>query len=193
MTIDDRNQLVTLSAADDEEAPPPRTGRTRGRTPMLVVDDDPHALRQVRDALAAVDPGNTPRLLETKRPALAVLHLVLLRTDGVELMQTLPGLADLPVIFLSAYDEGDTAARALEAGAVDYIVKPFSPAELAARVALALRLRPVPRRCARPRPGEAPATACPSQTTGEAGRGPNRRGVRDLPSGRGRTIQHTRV
>ena len=59
--------------------------------------------------------------------------------DGIELMRTLPGLADLPVIFLSVYGEGDTVARALEAGAADYLVKPFSPAGLAARVALALR------------------------------------------------------
>ena len=63
---------------------------------------------------------------------------------SVELMRTLPGRADLPVIFLSAYGEGDTVARALEAGAADYIVKPFSHAELAARVALALRRQSPP-------------------------------------------------
>ena len=55
-----------------------------------------------------------------------------------------PGLADLPVIFVSAYGEGETVVRALEAGAADYIVKPFSPAELAARVALALRRQSPP-------------------------------------------------
>ncbi len=121
--------------------------RRRGRTPVLVVDDDPHALRQMREALAGAgydpaataEPASIPRLLETKRPALAVLDLVLPGVDGIELMRTLPGLTDLPVIFVSAYGEGDTVARALEAGAADYIVKPFSPAELAARVALALR------------------------------------------------------
>ena len=138
----------TLPAADEEDsALPARTGRRRDRTPVLVVDDDPYALRQVRDALAAAgyapattaEPENIPRLLETKRPALVVLDLVLPGADGIELMHTLPGLADLPVIFISAYGEGDTVARALEAGAADYIVKPFSPAELAARVALALR------------------------------------------------------
>ena len=138
----------TLPAADAEDAAPPaRTGRRKDRTAVLVVDDDPHALRQVRDALAAAgyapvataEPGEVPRLIEKTRPALAVLDLVLPGADGVELMQTLPGLADLPVIFVSAYGEGDTVARALEAGAADYIVKPFSPAELAARVALALR------------------------------------------------------
>ena len=78
----------------------------------------------------------------------AVLDLVLPGVDGIELMRILPGLADLPVIFVSAYGEGDTVARALEAGAADYIVKPFSAAELAARVALALRRSPRPPRSA---------------------------------------------
>ena len=48
------------------------------------------------------------------------------------------------MIFVSAYGDGETLARALEAGAADYIVKPFSPAELAARVALALRRQSPP-------------------------------------------------
>ena len=143
----------TLPAAEEADAPPPaRSRRRRDRTPVLVVDDDPHALRQVREALAAAgydpiataEPDNIPRLLETKRPALAVLDLVLPGADGVELMRTVPGLADLPVVFVSAYGEGDTVARALEAGAADYIVKPFSQAELAARVALALRRQSPP-------------------------------------------------
>ena len=137
----------TLPLADEEDAAQPARSARRGRTPVLVVDDDPHALRQAREALAAAgydpavtaEPGNIPRLLETKRPALALLDLVLPGVDGIELMRTVPGLADLPVIFVSAYGEGDTVARALEAGAADYIVKPFTPAELAARVALALR------------------------------------------------------
>ena len=77
-----------------------------------------------------------------------MLDLVLPGVDGVELMRTLPGFADLPVIFVSAYGEGETVARALEAGAADYIVKPFSSAELAARVALALRQQSRPRRSA---------------------------------------------
>ena len=142
----------TLPLAEEEAVLPAQSRRRRERTPVLVVDDDPHALRQARDALATsgydpaatTEPGKIPRLLETKRPALVVLDLVLPGVDGIELMRTLPGLADLPVIFVSAYGEGDTVARALEAGAADYIVKPFSPAELAARVALALRRQSPP-------------------------------------------------
>ena len=67
-----------------------------------------------------------------------LLDLALPGTDGIALMQALPALADPPVIFVSAYGRGDTVARALEAGAADYIVKPSSPAELAAQVKLAL-------------------------------------------------------
>ena len=62
-------------------------------------------------------------------------------TDGIELMRRVPELAGRPVIFISAYGRDETIARALESGAADYIVKPFSPTELAARVRAALRGR----------------------------------------------------
>ena len=147
--------VFTLPTAEEAgtsvpAAPPARDAAER--TPVLVVDDDPHALRQARDALAAAgyapaataEPGEIPRLVEARRPALVVLDLVLPGVDGIELMRSLPALQDLPVIFVSAYGGGDTVARALEAGAADYIVKPYSPAELAARVSLALRRHTAP-------------------------------------------------
>ena len=65
-------------------------------------------------------------------------------TDGIQLMQTVPELADLPVIFISGYGRDETIARALEAGADDYIVKPFSPTELTARIRAVLRRRAAP-------------------------------------------------
>ena len=61
--------------------------------------------------------------------------------NGIELMQQIPELGDLPVIFISGYGRGETIADALESGAVDYIVKPFSQTELVARVRAALRNR----------------------------------------------------
>ena len=146
----------TLPAAEAEGSAPPAPASSRRaapeKTPVLVVDDDPHARRQVRDVLAAAgyapattgEPGQVARLIEAKRPALVLLDLVLPGADGIELMRTLPALADLPVIFVSAYGRGETVARALEAGAADYLVKPFSPAELVARVGLALRRRTTP-------------------------------------------------
>ena len=121
-------------------------------TPILVVDDDPQALRYVRDALSAAgyapvvtgDPGEVSRLLKTKKPQLVLLDLLLPGTDGIELMQRVPELADRPVIFISGYGRDETIARALETGADDYIVKPFSPTELVARVQAALRRRARP-------------------------------------------------
>ena len=120
--------------------------------PILVVDDDPQTLRLVRDALA--EAGYTPlvtgdhrelaHIVKTEKPALVLLDLILPDTDGIELMERVPELADLPVVFISAYGRDETVARALEAGAEDYIVKPFSPTELLARVRAALRRRTDP-------------------------------------------------
>jgi len=123
----------------------PRTGREK--TPVLVVDDDPQTLRYVRDALAAAgyapvvtaEPEEVATLIGTRRPQLVLLDLMLPGTDGIELMESVPELADLPVIFISGYGRDETVARVLEAGAADYIVKPFSPTELTARVRAALR------------------------------------------------------
>ena len=125
--------------------PAPRDGPQR--TPILVVDDDPKTLRYVRDALAGSeyaplvtgDPNEVPGLIQTERPRLVLLDLMLPGTDGIELMGRVPELADLPVIFISGYGRDETIARALEAGAADYIVKPFSPMELTARIRAALR------------------------------------------------------
>ena len=121
-------------------------------TRILVVDDDPLSLRATRDALVAEgyatvvtgDPGEVSELLKAHRPALVLLDLMLPETDGIELMESVPGLADLPVIFISAYGRAEFVARALDGGAVDYIVKPFSPTELTARVRAALRVRAEP-------------------------------------------------
>ncbi len=119
---------------------------------ILVVDDDPQMLRYLRDALlgagysplVAADHRELPNLLKAEKPALVVLDLILPGADGIELMETLPELADLPVIFISAYGRDETIARALEAGAEDYVVKPFSQTELTARIAAALRRRAEP-------------------------------------------------
>ena len=120
--------------------------------PVLVVDDDPKTLRFVRDALAGSDyipvvtgdPEELAGLVRTERPRLVLLDLMLPGTDGIELMERVPELAGLPIIFISGYGRDETIARALEAGAADYIVKPFSPTELTARIRAALRRRADP-------------------------------------------------
>ena len=65
-------------------------------------------------------------------------------SDGIELMGAIRETADVPVIFLSAYGQDEVVARAFDLGAADYVVKPFSPTELAARIRAALRKRAAP-------------------------------------------------
>ena len=119
---------------------------------VLVVDDDPKALLYARGiledaghrAIVTGDPDEVGVLLDTHRPDLVLLDLLLPGMDGIELMQSLPALADRPVIFMSAYGRDETIARALEIGAADYVVKPFSPTELVARIKAAMRKRAGP-------------------------------------------------
>ena len=114
---------------------------------VLVVDDDPHTLRYVRDALTRSGYGvavtgdhrELSAIIRTERPDLVLLDLIFPGADGIELLECAPELADLPVIFISAYGRDETIARAFDAGAADYIVKPFSATELVARVRAALR------------------------------------------------------
>ena len=100
-----------------------------------MLDDDPQTLHYVRGAR---DPQELSRLVETKRRRSVLFDLMLPGADGIELMQRVPELADLPVIFLSGYGRDETI-RALQVGVADYIVKPFSATELTARVQATLR------------------------------------------------------
>ena len=124
----------------------------KGDSPILVVDDDPHTLRYVRDALSGAgyraivteDPGKLPGLIRTEAPRLVLLGLALPGVNGVEVMERAPELGDVPVICMSAYGRDEAIAGALQAGVADYIVKPFTPTELIARIGMALRKRAEP-------------------------------------------------
>ena len=137
--------------ADAARSLRPGTEESGDRVRVLAVDDDPQELRHIRDTLAAAgyrpvvtgDPEEAQRLMEQERPQLALLDLMLPDTDGIELMRALLVLSDVPVVFLSAYGREELVSRALDAGAADYMVKPFSPTELAARIRAALRRRVV--------------------------------------------------
>ena len=143
---------VEESASGEPPGPPRARGQEAkegkgGPRPILVVDDDPQTLTYVRKVLSEVgfkpivtaDPEQVPVLMHEHRPHLVLLDLVLPGTDGIELMRDLLGMADVPVVFLSAYGSDQVISRALEMGATDYLVKPFSPTELVARVRAALR------------------------------------------------------
>ena len=118
-----------------------------GRERVLAVDDDPHALSYIRSALAKAgyapvvtsDPAAVPSLMAAHQPRVVLLDLMLPDTDGIELMQQVLSIANVPVIFVSVYGQDDAITRAISLGATDYIVKPFSPTELTARVGAALR------------------------------------------------------
>ena len=143
-------------AAPAAARPPAPAGEAGEPSRILVVDDDPKTLRHVRDILAGAgyaplvtgDHEEVARIVRAEKPALVLLDLMLPGTDGIALMESVPELADLPVVFISGYGRDETVAKALEAGAADYIVKPFSPTELTARVEAALR------RVAQPEPFE---------------------------------------
>ena len=147
----------TIPVAGDAVAGLPRLSARRERaekerTRILTVDDDPQTLRYVRDALAGAgyapivtgDPQEAASLVEANDPHLVLLDLMLPGTDGIELMGDILDMADVPVIFLSAYGQEEIIARAFENGADDYVVKPFSPTELVARIKAALRKREAP-------------------------------------------------
>ena len=114
---------------------------------ILVVDDDPQALRYIRDELSKAgftpivtpDPKEVLLLTEEQRPHLVLLDLVLPDFDGIDLMKDILRMAHVPVLFVSGYGKDQVIAQAFEQGATDYIVKPFSPTELVARVRAALR------------------------------------------------------
>ena len=149
----------TVPAVEEAVAlPPPRSRSRRRRTKtgerprVLCVDDDPQTLRYVRDALAQAgytpvvtgDPEEVSRLMAAEAPRLVLLDMMLPGSDGMELMKDIREVSDAPVIFLSVNGQEEVVARAFDMGAADYVVKPFSPTELAARIRAALRKRAAP-------------------------------------------------
>jgi DNA-binding response OmpR family regulator len=114
---------------------------------VLIADDEPKIVRLVaayleREGHRTLRAGTGRQALElfrAQRPDLAVLDVMMPEIDGIETARAMLREADLPVIFLTARaDEADRVAG-LELGADDYVVKPFSPRELAARVRSVLR------------------------------------------------------
>jgi two-component system, OmpR family, KDP operon response regulator KdpE len=114
---------------------------------ILVCDDEPQILRALRlvlrDAGFTVDPAATAvEALDAAAlhpPDAAIIDVVLPDGDGVDVTRELRKWSAMPILVLSALGEEDEKVRALEAGADDYVTKPFGPRELVARLEAVLR------------------------------------------------------
>jgi len=114
---------------------------------VLIADDDPHIREVVRFALErdghrvteAADGSETLARFEADAPELVVLDIVMPGPDGLEVCRRLRERSAIPILFLSSRDEELDRILGLEMGADDYVTKPFSPRELAARVKAMLR------------------------------------------------------
>ena len=114
---------------------------------VLIIEDDANTAdlvalylrREGFRALTANDGEQGLALAERNRPDLVVLDLMLPKVDGWEVCRRLRQMSDVPVIMLTARDEEIDRVAGLTLGADDYVVKPFSPRELVARVIAVLR------------------------------------------------------
>jgi DNA-binding response OmpR family regulator len=113
----------------------------------LVVDDDPRIRQLIRVNLEprgytvqeAADGVEAIKILEDKLPDLILLDLVMPLMSGIDVCLWTRERSDVPIIVLSAQDEEQLKIRALDAGADDYVAKPFSYDELLARVRAVMR------------------------------------------------------
>jgi DNA-binding response OmpR family regulator len=115
--------------------------------PILVVDDDPKIVALVRAYLererfrvvTAGDGRSALRAIEEHSPRLVVLDLMLPEVDGLAVIRRTRAMGDVPILVLSARGTTGDRIQGLTEGADDYLPKPFSPAELVARVRTILR------------------------------------------------------
>jgi two-component system, OmpR family, alkaline phosphatase synthesis response regulator PhoP len=122
----------------------------REPAPILVVDDDAKIVQLVRTYLeregfrvtAANDGAQAVASFRSSRPSLIVLDLMLPELDGLEVCRVVREESDVPIIMLSARSSVADRIQGISEGADDYLPKPFSPAELVARVKAVLRRVP---------------------------------------------------
>jgi DNA-binding response OmpR family regulator len=118
---------------------------------VLVVDDDPKIVALVRaylisggfDVLTAADGAKAVRLVQERKPRLVVLDLMLPEMDGIEVTREVRRWSDVPILMLTARGSVEDRIGGFGEGADDYLVKPFAPSELVARVRAILRRTPV--------------------------------------------------
>ncbi len=114
---------------------------------ILVCDDEMQIRRALRvvlkdagfDVIETADAAEALDAASVKPPDAAIIDLLLPDGDGVEVTRSIRSWSEMPIVVLSAVGEEEQKVRALEAGADDYVTKPFGPKELVARLNAALR------------------------------------------------------
>jgi DNA-binding response OmpR family regulator len=117
----------------------------------MVVDDDPKIVALVRaylisggfDVVTAADGAEALRLIRERKPRLVVLDLMLPEMDGTEVTREVRRWSDVPILMLTARGSVQDRIGGFGEGADDYLVKPFAPSELVARVRAILRRAPL--------------------------------------------------
>lgn len=123
------------------------TNQPTNQDVVLIVDDEPMIREVLREYLTrdgftvieAEDGQVAIELAEDQRPALILLDLMLPKRNGLDVLRHVRSSSNVPVILLTARGEESDRVTGLELGADDYVVKPFSPREVAARVRSVLR------------------------------------------------------
>ncbi|MGB7587770.1 MAG: response regulator transcription factor [Solirubrobacterales bacterium] len=121
-----------------------------GRPVVLVCDDEPQILRALKvimreagfETIGAETAREALDSAAVRHPDAAIVDLVLPDGDGIDVCAQLRSWSEMPILVLSAVGEEEQKVRALEAGADDYVTKPFGPRELVARLRAAMRRVP---------------------------------------------------
>jgi two-component system KDP operon response regulator KdpE len=119
---------------------------------VLVVDDEPHIVRALTSMLtragyavaSAATAGDAIQAAALRPPAAILLDLRLPDGDGVDVCRRIRDWSDAPIVVVSAWDDEEAKIDALDAGADDFVTKPFSAPELLARLRAVIRRSEVP-------------------------------------------------
>lgn len=124
-----------------------RPARPQPKPTIVVAEDDPGMARLISRTLelegfrpiSATDGLRAIKLVESSNPVLVLLDIMMPGMDGFEVCRQLRQFTDVPIIMVTARDQEEDVVRGLNAGADDYLTKPFGTDELVARVRAVLR------------------------------------------------------